>query len=123
MKRRSDRKEWCLVPNQTRDPNLDLQEITTRNDTARQIISGFAADMPTLAEVWRHLQAALHDTAVLLTEAIRLSAELKETRLDRANILAALRATLAADSDGEPDPLSFLRDELHARRTPERRQL
>jgi hypothetical protein len=33
-------------------------------------------------------------------------------RLDRANLLAAIRATLAADAEGEPDPLGYLRDEL-----------
>jgi hypothetical protein len=27
-----------------------------------------------------------------------------------------MRAALAADSDAEPDPLSYLRDELHAAR-------
>ncbi len=30
------------------------------------------------------------------------------------NLAAAARATLAADHDGEPDPLYYLRDELHA---------
>jgi hypothetical protein len=29
-----------------------------------------------------------------------------------ANLLAAARATLAADHDGEDDPLSYLRDEV-----------
>jgi hypothetical protein len=42
----------------------------------------------------------------------RLTAELAATRLDRANLLAAIRATLAASADGEADPLAYLRDEL-----------
>lgn len=29
-----------------------------------------------------------------------------------ANLLAAARATVAADRDGDPDPLAILRDEL-----------
>jgi hypothetical protein len=33
-------------------------------------------------------------------------------RLDRANLLAAIRACLAAHADGEPDPLGYLRAEL-----------
>ena len=41
-----------------------------------------------------------------------LAAELAATRLDRANLIAAMRAALAADADGERDPLSYLRDEL-----------
>lgn len=93
----------------------DMQHIISRNETARQIIAGFSADMPTLSEVWRHLQAALHDTPVLVTEVTTLSAELKEARLDRANLLAAVRATLAAQSEGEADPLWYIRDELAAR--------
>jgi hypothetical protein len=35
-------------------------------------------------------------------------------RLDRANLAAAAFATIAAHQDGEPDPLSYLRDELGA---------
>ena len=47
-------------------------------------------------------------------EVTRLSAELDRTRLDRANLRAAMRATLAAHADGEPDPMWYLRDELDA---------
>jgi hypothetical protein len=35
--------------------------------------------------------------------------------MDRANLLAAIRATLAAHADDETDPLYYLRDELNAR--------
>jgi hypothetical protein len=35
-------------------------------------------------------------------------------RLDRANLAAAALASIAAQHDGEPDPLSYLRDELRA---------
>jgi hypothetical protein len=42
----------------------------------------------------------------------RLTAELAGTRLDRANLVAAIRAALAAHADGDDDPLSYLRDEL-----------
>ena len=47
----------------------------------------------------------------------RLSAELAATRMDRANLLAAMRATLAADADGEADPLYYIRDEIEARQS------
>jgi len=106
------------VSNSVPNASIDLQEITARNDTARQIITGFAADMPTLSEIWRNLQAALTDTSVLVGEIIRLSAELKDKHLDYANLLAAARAAIAAHVDGEEDPLSYLRDELSARRAP-----
>ena len=68
--------------------------------------------MPTLADIWRHLESALDDTPALSAEITRLTAELRDTRLDRANLLAAARATLGASLEGESDPLSYLRDEL-----------
>ena len=89
-----------------------LSEITTRNDVARDIIAGFAAVMPTLAGVWRLIDTALADLPAVLADLGRLRTELEAVRLDRANLLAAIRATLAADAEGEPDPLGYLRDEL-----------
>lgn len=97
------------MSNDARDPRLDLQEATTRNNTARQIVAGFAATLPALADYWRTIDAALADAA-------DLAAVLARTRLAHANLLAAARATLSADDDGEDDPLSYLRDEVHAQR-------
>jgi len=87
-------------------------EITTRNDIARDIIAGFAAVTPTLAGVFRLIDTALADLPAGLADLSRARAELEAARLDRANLLAAIRATLAADAEGEPDPLGYLRDEL-----------
>jgi hypothetical protein len=70
--------------------------------------------MPALTEIWRYLEDALNDAPALSAEITRLCAELKATRLDRANLLAAMRATLGAQAEGEADPLSYLRDELGA---------
>jgi len=61
--------------------------------------------LPTLAAWWQALTDALADTAALAAHVMRLSAELERARLDQANLRAAMRATLAADADGEPDPL------------------
>jgi ABC-type transporter Mla subunit MlaD len=94
--------------------NTNLQEVTTRNESARHIIAGFSAAMPVLADIWQYLDDALNDVPLLSAEISRLSAELQATRLDRANLLAAARATIAAHHDGEPDPLFYLRDELRA---------
>ena len=87
-------------------------EITIRNDIARDIIAGFAAVTPTLAGVFRLIDTALADLPAVLAELGRTRAELEAVRLDRANLLAAIRATLAADAEGEPDPLGYLRGEL-----------
>jgi hypothetical protein len=87
-------------------------EITTRNDIARDIIAGFAAVTPTLAGAWRLIGTALADLPAVLADLGRARVELEAVRLDRANLLAAIRAALAADAEGEPDPLGYLRDEL-----------
>jgi len=87
-------------------------EITTRNDVARDVISGFAAVTPTLAGVFRLIDTALADLPAVLADLYRARAELEAVRLDRANLLAAIRATLAADAERECDPLGYLRDEL-----------
>jgi len=97
---------------------IGIADITARNETARRMIAGFAAEMPALAAFWRHLDTALADNLTLTAQLTRLTADLTATRLDRANLLAAMRATLAAHTDGEPDPLSYLRDELAARQLP-----
>jgi hypothetical protein len=97
---------------------IDLGEIAARNQTARHMIAGFAAEMPALADFWRHLDAALSGNQALAAEVTQLSTELAATRLDRANLLAAMRATIAAHADGEADPLYYIRDELNARQMP-----
>jgi hypothetical protein len=106
------------MPQTNPNPNIDLQQISTRNTHARNIIAGFSSVLPALAEWWQALTDALSDTATLAAQVTRLSAELERTRLDRANLRAAMRATLAAHADGEPDPLWYLRDELNAPHSP-----
>jgi hypothetical protein len=93
-------------------------EITTRNDIARDIIAGFAAVTPTLAGVFRLIDTALADLPAVLAELDRARAELEAVRLDRANLLAAIRATLAADAESDTDPLGYLRDELDSTAAP-----
>jgi hypothetical protein len=100
------------------NPEIDLHQISTRNAHARNIIAGFASVLPTLADWWQALTDALADTTALAAQVTRLSAELDRVRLDRANLRAAMRATLAAHADGEADPLWYLRDELNAAQRP-----
>jgi hypothetical protein len=78
--------------------------------------------------IWKHLNTALNsrtgldvwtavaDLPVVLAEVQRLRRLLAWTRIEHANLLAAARATLAAQSDGEEDPLYYLRDEVAAQR-------
>jgi len=102
------------VPNNAPHSAIDVPKVLSRNLAARDIVSGFASAMPTLSAAWQHLQAALADAHDLASEVTRLSAELAVVRLWHANALAAMRATIGAQRDGEPDPLYYIRDELGA---------
>jgi hypothetical protein len=109
------------MPNTVPHININLQEVSARNDNARHIVTGCTTNLPTLAGMWRQLHDALDDIPALAAELTRLSAELERTRLDRANLRAAIRATLAAHADGEQDPMWYLRDALNAPETAEPR--
>jgi hypothetical protein len=102
------------VPDPPRAGRPDLQEAISRNDHARRIVTGFSRATPDLADLWQHVDHSLSDVPVLITEITRLNGQLRAVRLDRANLAAASRATLAAERDGDPDPLSFLHAELAA---------
>jgi hypothetical protein len=54
----------------------------------------------------------INDLAHLVSEITRLHAALIDERLISANLRAAIRAALGAASDGEADPLAYLRDDL-----------
>ena len=95
-----------------RNGPIDLEEIASTNRNARHIIAGFSLAQPTLTEIWRYLGSALADTPRLAAEVQRQRADIAALRLDRANLLAAIRVALAAARDGEPDPLTYLREEL-----------
>ncbi|GAA4953343.1 hypothetical protein [Actinoplanes utahensis] len=87
----------------TQDPNiprptLDQEAVRTHLHAARL--------RATPATIW----TAIGDIPVMLAELDRLARLLTRTRWNFADLLAAARATLAADHDGEADPLSYLRD-------------
>lgn len=103
------------MPTPDQDMNIDLEGVIARSNAAQHIVAGFAAGMPTLEQIWRYLEEVFNDVPVLAAEITRLAAELKSSRLDHADLLAAARATIAAYHDGEPDPLSYLRDEVNER--------
>lgn len=91
-----------------------FRHVTARNGTARDIIARFAEATPTLNGVWHYLDTALADVLAMLAELSKAWAELEAVRLNRANLLAAIHATLAAHAEGEPDPLGYLRAELNS---------
>ncbi|HZO65631.1 MAG TPA: hypothetical protein VFB74_11560 [Kribbellaceae bacterium] len=85
-------------------PSIDREAILTHLHAAQH--------RRTPVAIW----TAIEDIPVLLAEIQRLDALLSRARWDFADLLAAGRATLDADRDGEPDPLSYLRDEVSAHR-------
>jgi hypothetical protein len=100
------------LTNRARPVPDDLQEVTTRHHIARDLTTGLADQHPT--DIWQHLLDSLADTPALIAEITRLRVDLAHARLDRANLAAAALATITAHDDGDPDPLSYLRDELRA---------
>lgn len=95
-------------------PRIDLQEAINRSRTARRIIANTWPDESLPAILRRTLDTTLDAIPALAEEIERLSTELRDTRIRRANLAAAARATLSAHHDGERDPLSYVRDELDA---------
>jgi hypothetical protein len=103
------------------EPGPSLRAIYARNDSARRAVAGLSGTVPALAVTWRQLGRALDDVPALAALIARLTdglasarRDLASARLDRANLLAAMRATVAAHAEGEADPLSYVRDEISA---------
>jgi hypothetical protein len=110
----SNERGGAQMPNARPYSSIDISEVIGRNSVARDIVAGFTTATPTLSPMWQAIQTALSDVRDLVAEVARLSAELAAARLGRANALAAMRAAIGAQRDGETDPLSYLRDELQA---------
>ena len=56
------------MPNTSPNTNINLQEVSTRNDKARHIVAGLPSAMPWLADIWEYLQSALNDMPMLAAE-------------------------------------------------------
>lgn len=96
------------------DREVFLLEVDTRANVAHHIINGFARAIPTLADLWQQIDNSISDITALITEIRTQHAALVACRLNRANIAAAGLASLTAWQNGEPDPASYLLDELAA---------
>ena len=95
---------------------VDLQEALTSYTHALAAIHGHIVIRLVLrTRPGTAITTALFTVPALCRESAHLRAMLALARLDHANLIAAARATLAAEYEGEPDPLWYLRDELAAR--------
>ncbi|MFD0851232.1 hypothetical protein ACFQ07_03330 [Actinomadura adrarensis] len=95
------------MPNTPQHPRIDIQEVRTRSLIARETIAVLNQAMPHLGKLWHRINLALDDTPALV-------AELATVRRHHANLVAAARATLKAQYEGESEPLYYLCDELRA---------
>ncbi len=98
---------------------VDLEEAITSYTNAIDAMTSHVI----LRIVLRTHQGTAITTAVFIVpalcrEAAHLRTRLALARLDHANLIAAARATLTADHEGERDPLWYLRDELAAHGQP-----
>jgi hypothetical protein len=96
------------------ESGINPDAIYARNDNASRILAGFKAAMPAMHEAWEQVDRALADVPAMGAVIARLTAQLAATRMDRANLLAAMRASIAAQADGEPDPLWYVRDAIES---------
>jgi hypothetical protein len=90
-------------PTRAPRPILDLDAVRDHHTHARDTVD--------LDALW----TVLSDVPVLLAEVERLRSLLWFARMSHANLAAAARAAVAADHDGEHDPLWYVRDELATR--------
>jgi hypothetical protein len=94
------------------ESGINLHAIYARNENAFRIIAGFRSALPAMSVMWEQVDRALADVPGMGAVIARLTAELAGMRMDRANLLAAMRATIAANADGEPDPFWYIRDAI-----------
>jgi hypothetical protein len=57
---------------------ISLLAVYARNDHARRVVAGFAAEMPSLSGLWQQVDRALADVPTLGAAYARLAAELAE---------------------------------------------
>jgi hypothetical protein len=98
------------VPDAPQHIKIKLPEVRDRNRIAREALAALPTTTPRLEDI----NATLDDTPVLISLIRTLATELTIARRNAANLAAAGRAALTAQSDGERDPLYYLRDELRA---------
>ena len=87
-------------------PSVDLDAVAAHHRTAEEV--------RTPLTLW----IAVADIPVLVAEVLRERSLLTLVRADYADLRAAAQATLAADWEGEVDPLWYVRDELTAQLEP-----
>ena len=76
----------------------DLLAVYARNDHARRVVAGFAAEMPSLSGLWQQVDRALADVPALGAACLRLAAELAAIRA-ALDARQALPESLGGDDD------------------------
>jgi hypothetical protein len=100
----------------TPESRINLYAVYARNDNAFRIIAGCASALPAMSVMWEQVERALADVPAMGAVIARLTAELAGARMDRANLLAAMRAAISARADGEQDPFWYISDAIEQTR-------
>jgi alkylhydroperoxidase family enzyme len=84
----------------------------TRTDISKISAHVTAANRTRCERCASNISRLTGDIADLLAEIADVYNTLADTRMEAANLRAAMQATLSADREGEDDPLAYLRYEL-----------
>ncbi|MFF4771417.1 hypothetical protein ACFY05_01005 [Microtetraspora fusca] len=104
------------TPTTPHNPLINLQEVRNQHRYTTTLIDAHPRTRPMLRTTpGAAIITALDSIPALCDEVERLHVLLSLVRLEYADMVAAARATIAADREGEPDSLYYLRDELSAR--------
>lgn len=93
-------------------PPRHIPQIAIDSDEVLAAIALELARVHTCDQCRGTVPALIDNITQLAGEVARLHHALIRERLTSANMEAAIRAALGAESDGEADPLAYLRDEL-----------
>lgn len=96
-----------IPQNQPHIPQLQIDLVTILG-----MIAGELARIRSCDKCRTHAVRLSASIAELTSEIARLREALIRERLVSANLRAAIRSALGAQTDGEPDPLAYLRDEI-----------
>ncbi len=102
------------MPRHAQHQPTNLLEAATRADIAHHIIAGFSTAFPTLADLWRQIDAALADVAALAAEVTRLAPSWPPSGSTAPTSPQPAGPPSPPISTGNPTRSSYLRDELHA---------
>lgn len=94
------------------DHRSAFAEMTSEESHAFRRLIHCEGCKPDALVLLRHFEARTLEVKRTRAQRTQIEHELSHVRRKAANLIAAMRAALGAASDGEPDPLWYIRDEV-----------